>query len=268
MFDFSGRRVLVTGASRGIAAEIVRGFCRSGAEVALHYCARLDAKAGFPTAAEALSDEMAATGARVSLIDLDLASPAAGAELGRRAQDALGAVDIVVSSASAQINKPFAQISEADTALQVQVNLTAPLQLFQAVLPGMCARGFGRIVTIGSVQEVSPSAEMAVYAMTKAAQENLVRNLAVTCARQGVTVNNVSPGLIATDRNAFRRADAAGWDAMVRSANPMGRAGLPADVAPAVLYLASDDAAFVTGTTIYVSGGAHLPVRIRDLQRD
>ena len=135
------------------------------------------------------------------------------------------------------------------------------LQILQETIPFMRERGWGRIITIGSVQESAPSAEMPIYAMTKAAQENLVRNLAVANAPYGITVNNVAPGLIRTDRNAFRRKDMDAWNRLAAQANPIGRAGLPEDIAPAVLYLASDAASFVTGATLQITGGAHIPGR-------
>jgi NAD(P)-dependent dehydrogenase (short-subunit alcohol dehydrogenase family) len=123
----------------------------------------------------------------------------------------------------------------------------------------MKQRTYGRIVTIGSVQEIAPSPEMPVYAATKAAQANLVRNLAVQFAPHGVTINDLAPGLVETDRNAFRRRDPAEWASSVRVANPMGRAGMPEEIAGAALYLCSDAASFVTGATLYVTGGAHIP---------
>ena len=99
---------------------------------------------------------------------------------------------------------------------------------------------------------------MPIYAMTKGAQENLVRNLAVQNAPYGITVNNIAPGLVETDRNAFRRRDPAVWSTLAASANPMGRAGQPDDISGAAVFLASDAAAYVTGATIQVTGGAHI----------
>ncbi len=95
--------------------------------------------------------------------------------------------------------------------------------------------------------------------MTKGALENLVRCLALENAASGVTINNIAPGLVETDRNAFRRKDIDGWNRLARAANPMRRAGQPADIVGAALFLASDSAAFVTGATIQVTGGAHIP---------
>ena len=104
--------------------------------------------------------------------------------------------------------------------------------------------------------------------MTKAALENLVRNLAVDNAPHGITVNNVAPGLVETDRNAFRRHDSESWREFAASANPLGRAGQPGDIAGSVLFLASEAAAFITGATISVAGGAQIPGARRRAQRE
>jgi NAD(P)-dependent dehydrogenase (short-subunit alcohol dehydrogenase family) len=257
--DFTGRRVLITGGSRGIAGAIARAFASSGAQIALNYCKEADVRAGFPDAAERMAAGLRADGVTVAEIEGDLTRHGAAAALADRALAELGGIDIAVLSASVQIHKDFLDQSETDIALQLQINLVSNIQLLQRLIPPMRHAGWGRIISIGSVQEIAPSGEMPVYAMTKAAQENLVRNLAVQNARYGVTVNNIAPGLVQTDRNAFRRQDPAAWDAIARGANPMGRAGQPEDIAGAALFLASDAASFVTGCTIEAAGGSHIP---------
>jgi NAD(P)-dependent dehydrogenase (short-subunit alcohol dehydrogenase family) len=259
--NFSGCRVLVTGGSRGIAGEIARSFARNGATVAVNYCAAADEAAGFPDAAHHLVEEMRSYGSTAYAIDADLQQPGKGRRLVSDAASRLGGIDILVLSASIQIHKDFLNMLEEDVTKQLQINLVSNIQILQETIPLMRERGWGRIITIGSVQETAPSAEMPIYAMTKAAQENLVRNLAVANAPYGITVNNVAPGLIRTDRNAFRRKDMDAWNRLTAQANPIGRAGLPEDIAPAVLYLASDAASFVTGATLQITGGAHIPGR-------
>ncbi|RCW86796.1 NAD(P)-dependent dehydrogenase (short-subunit alcohol dehydrogenase family) [Paracoccus lutimaris] len=254
---FTGRRYLVTGGSRGIAAAIASALGEAGAQVIINHAARLDAAAGQPDAAEKLARHIAARGQKPELLDADLAQPGAGAALAQ-AVLAGGPVDGVILSASAQINKPLPEQSAAEIALQLQVNLTANLSLLQVLAPVMAARGFGRVLSIGSVQERSPSPEMPVYAMTKAAMRNLMDNLAGQYAARGVTFNTLSPGLIETDRNAFRRADPAAWAELTRRANPLGRAGQPDEmVAPALMFL-SPAAGFLTGAALMITGGAHL----------
>lgn len=257
--DLAGRRVLITGGSRGIAAAIARGFARSGAAIALNHCAEADARAGHPDAAEALLLDLRALGTRAIGVEANLARPGAAHDLAARAIHALGGIDVVVLSASVQVHRDILEQTEAEIALQLQVNLVGNIQLLQRLIPPMRDARWGRIIAIGSVQEAAPSAELPVYAMTKAAQENLVRNLALQNAAFGITANNVAPGLIETDRNAFRRRDPAAWHDFATTANPMGRAGQPEDVVGAVLFLASDAASFVTGTTIQATGGAHIP---------
>ncbi|CAH1658053.1 SDR family NAD(P)-dependent oxidoreductase [Chelatococcus asaccharovorans] len=259
--DLAGRRVLVTGASRGIAAAIARGFAGCGARVALNYSADADLRAGFAEAAAALSDDISRIGPPALLLEADLTQPDAASRLVTDVVAAWGGVDIVVLSASIQIHKDFLAQTPADIALQIQINLMSNIAILQGVIPVMRRERWGRIITIGSVQETAPSGEMPIYAMTKGAQENLVRNLALQNAPHGITVNNIAPGLVQTDRNAFRRRDPSSWEAIAAAANPMGRAGQPEDIVGAALFLASDAASFVTGTTIQITGGAHIPWR-------
>ena len=193
--DFSGCRVLVTGGSRGIAGEIARNFARNGATVAVNYCAAADEAAGFPDAAQHLVEEMRSYGSTAYAIDADLQQPGEGRRLVSDAAAHLGGIDILVLSASIQIHKDFLNMLEEDVTKQFQINLVSNIAILQETIPFMRERGWGRIITIGSVQESAPSAEMPIYAMTKAAQENLVRNLAVANAPYGITVNNVAPGL-------------------------------------------------------------------------
>lgn len=255
---FTGRTALVTGASRGIAAAISGGLAAAGARVVISYSAEADAAAGHAGAAEALVAEITQAGGQAMAIESDIAEPGAPERLIADCAREIGVIDTLVLSASAQVNKVFWRQTPTDIATQLQVNVTANVALLQAVLPRMQAEQYGRILTIGSVQEVAPGAEMPIYAMTKAALRNLVENLAVQCARDNVMINNIAPGLIQTDRNAFRREDRAGWQEFVRSANPAGRAGSPEDVVRPALFLLAPDNSFTTGTTIYVAGAAQV----------
>lgn len=259
LFSLAGRRALVTGASRGIAATIARVLAANGAEVVVNYSAAADGAAGFGHAASAVEADIAGAGGKVHLLEGDLLQPGAGLKVARAMEALCGRCDIVVSSASMQVHRGFLDMPLEDTMRQLQLNLLATMELLQALLPGMKARGYGRVLTIGSVQEAAPSPEMPIYAATKAAQANLIRSLAIEMAPFGVTLNNLAPGLVQTDRNAFRRVDPDGWARNVRLANPMGRAAVPDDMAGAALFLCSDAAAFVTGATLFVTGGAHIP---------
>lgn len=254
---FDGRRVLVTGASRGIAAAIARGLGRVGAHVILNHSADSDAAVDQPHAAATIARRIEAEGGGCTILETDLSDPALATDLAERALDA-GAVDGLVLSASMQLHATFLHQTPDMIARQLAINLQSNIALLQRLLPGMIESGFGRVLAIGSVQELAPSPEMPIYAMSKAALKNLMENLAIQHAADGVTFNTLSPGLIQTDRNAFRRVDAEVWARTAAGANPMGRAGQPDEMIDPSLYLLSRGAAFVTGATLYATGGGHI----------
>lgn len=266
--DFSGRTVLITGASRGIAAEIARAFAHNGANVAINYCATADLQARQPDAAEKLLNELRAEGAKAEAIEADLLDKAGAETLLNKALRHFARIDVLVLSAAFQVNKRFLEQSPTEVEQQVRLNILSNVAILQRLIPAMRQTGWGRIVTIGSVQEEAPSMDMPVYSLTKSAQENLVRNLAVENAPYGITVNNVAPGLVETDRNERFRHDMSVWQELSANANPMGRAGTPADIAGAVLFLASEAASFITGTTIFATGGGHIASPRRRLSAD
>ena len=176
-----------------------------------------------------------------------------------RAVSALGRVDILVSNANIQIPCAFGDVTAEQIDLQCRMNYRMPIQLLQRALPPMAERGWGRVLTIGSVQQAAPMIELAVYAGLKSAQYNLVKNLSRAYEKSGVTINNLSPGLIDTDRNRFLKGTEADWQATIERASPMGRAGLPEDLVGAALLLCSDAGSFITGANVNVTGGADLP---------
>jgi len=161
-------------------------------------------------------------------------------------------VDILVLNASIEILQPVTAINRAAYDRQMEINVWSTLALLQALVPPMGERGWGRVVTIGSVQQISPAAEMLVYAGYKALQHNWAINLARQFTRQGVTVNNLAPGLISTARNADQIA-ARGPQMVARV--PAGRAGRPDDLVGAALLLCSDAGEYISGTNLYVDGG-------------
>lgn len=257
--EFSGHRVLVTGGSRGIAAELSYQLAMRGAAVAVNFSAAADSRFGRAEAAQALVDRIQADGGKAISVEQDLMLPGGGIALAEKAQELAGPIDTLLLSASIQYHIPFLLQTQQDVADQIRINLQSNIELLQTLIPPMAEAGYGRILAIGSIQEVSPSPEMPIYAMTKAAMKNLVENLAVQAAGNGLMINNIAPGLIQTDRNAFRRTDPADWEKMQLNANPVGRAGQPEDLSALALHLLSPDNTFTTGSTIYSTGGGHLP---------
>lgn len=260
--DFTGRRVLVTGGSRGIAAELSCRLAMRGAEVAVNFSAAADSRFGRADAAAGLVERIRGGGGSAVCVEQDLLAPDGGAALAQKTSALIGPVDTLVLSASIQYHIPFLLQTPKDVADQLRINLQSNIELLQGLMAPMARAGYGRILMIGSVQEVSPSPEMPIYAMTKAAMKNLVENLAVQSARRGIMINNIAPGLIQTDRNAFRRNDPADWDRAQTGANPVGRAGQPDDLMALALHLLSPDNTFTTGATIYSTGGSHIPVGV------
>lgn len=213
---------------------------------------------GHWDAADALAGEIRALGSRVAVIDRDLVETGSGRSTVAGADAALGPIDMLVICASVQKREPFAEVASEPLMLQMRVNYLATVELLQAVLSGMQTRGYGRIISIGSVNQVRPDLDLAIYASLKSAVHNLIVNLAELHAGHGITLNTVSPGLIATPRNAWRRVDANAWKQIQAAVNPMHRAGVPEEVAQVACLLAQDQSAFITVTDMAVDGGARL----------
>jgi NAD(P)-dependent dehydrogenase (short-subunit alcohol dehydrogenase family) len=165
---------------------------------------------------------------------------------------AWAAVDILVLNASIELPEAYEDISRAHFDQQIAVNLRTPLELLQSLVPPMAERGWGRVLTIGSVQQMRPHPKMMVYAGTKAAQWNWMRNLARQFGGKGVTVNNLAPGAILTARN---RAQMAVEGAALVERIPAGRLGHPHDLRGAAALLCSDAGAYINGVNLYVDGG-------------
>lgn len=257
-FSMAGRRALVTGGSLSIGRAIVLGFADAGAAVAVQHASAADRLLQHEDAAQEVARDLQERGVPHCLVESDFALPGEGTRTVRAAEQALGGVDVLVLCASVQQREAFDAISVAARERQTRINFDASVELLQAVVPRMRERGWGRILTIGSVNQTRPDPELAIYAALKSAQHNLGLNLARQLAAFGVTVNNLSPGLVATARNHWRRVDAAQWQAIEHGANPMHRAGTPQDMVGAALLLCSDAGAFITGADLQATGGGHL----------
>ena len=248
VFDLNSRTALVTGGSRGIGAAIAQGLAAAGAHVFVH--GQSEASTKMTEAA------IRASGGASEGLWGDLAQPGMGRQLIEACQTRAGKLDVLVINASAQVNAPLDALTDKDLTFQIDVNLRSTVDMLRACLPAMAARGWGRVVSIGSINQSGPKPIVTAYAATKAAQHNLIQSQAREYARTGVTLNTLSPGLIDTDRNADRRDnDPEGWAAYLLEANWMGRAGTPEEMVGAAVFLASDASRFMTGEVVTLSGG-------------
>ena len=228
-FDLKGRVALVTGSTRGIGKAIGDAFEEYGARVIRHNTKVCDLS--DPAAIEAYFDTLQAEGSLP---------------------------DILVANASIQAKIPWSEFPLDEAQKEIQVNFLATLRMFQRCYPKMKAQRWGRLITVGSVNERRPHPDMCVYAATKSAQENLVRGIGRQVASEGITVNNLCPGVFYTDRNKECLADPV-YGSRVTAAIPMHDYAMPEDAAGAALLLASDAGRYITGATIMVDGGLSIP---------
>jgi 3-oxoacyl-[acyl-carrier protein] reductase len=241
MFDLSGKTALVTGASGGIGGAIAKALHAQGATVALSGTRR-----------EALEQAAAALGARTHVLPCDLGDPAATDALAKDAEAAMGKLDILVNNAGLTRDNLAMRMKDDEWQKVLDVNLTAGFRLARAAMRGMMKRRFGRIIGITSIVGVTGNPGQANYAAAKAGMIGMSKALAQELGSRAITVNCVAPGLIET---AMTDALTADQKARLMPSIPVARLGSPADIAAAVVYLASDEAGYVTGQTLHVNGG-------------
>jgi 3-oxoacyl-[acyl-carrier protein] reductase len=241
MFDLTGKTALVTGASGGIGGAIAKALHAQGATVALSGTRR-----------EALEQAAAELGDRAHVLPCDLGDPAATEALVKDAEAALGKLDILVNNAGLTRDNISMRMKDEEWQKVLDVNLTAGFRLARAAMRGMMKRRFGRIIGITSVVGITGNAGQVNYAAAKAGMIGMTKSLAQELASRAITVNTVAPGFIET---AMTDALNEEQRSRILSTVPAGKLGSGADIAGAVVYLASDEAGYVTGQTIHVNGG-------------
>jgi 3-oxoacyl-[acyl-carrier protein] reductase len=232
---------LVTGASRGIGAAIAKGLAADGWAVGVNY------RSGAEAANQVVA-EIEAEGGRALAVQADVADPGAATELFERLEAELGPVLVLVNNAGVRADGLSPQIGDDDWARVVDTNLTGAFRLTRRALRPMLRARFGRVVNVASVVGQRANPGQANYAAAKAGLVGMTKTIAAEVARRGVTVNAVAPGLIETDMTADLGNG-------LLEAVPARRAGTPDEVAAAVRFLASEQASYVTGTTLTVDGG-------------
>ena len=241
MFDLTGKSALVTGASGGLGGAIARALHAQGAAVALSGTRR-----------EALETLAAELGARVHVTPCDLSDPASIETLVPAAEEAMGALDVLVNNAGVTRDNLFLRMKDDEWDTVLAVDLTAAFRLSRAAVKGMMKRRYGRIVNITSIVGVKGNPGQANYAAAKAGMIGMSKSLAAEVATRGITVNCIAPGFIASPMteglNDKQRES-------ILASVPIGRLGSGADIGAAAVYLASAEASYITGQTLHVNGG-------------
>ena len=241
MFDLTGKNVLVTGASGGIGGEIAKALHAAGATVGLS-----------GTRVEPLEALAAEMGERAHVLPCNLSDAEAVDALPKQAAEAMGSVDILVNNAGITRDNLFMRMSDEEWAQVLEVNLTSTFRLCRGVLRGMMKARWGRIINISSIVGATGNPGQGNYAAAKAGMVGMSKSLAYEVAARGITVNAIAPGFIATamtDKLNDKQKEG------ILTQIPAGRMGNPEEIAAATLYLASNEAGYVTGTTLHVNGG-------------
>ena len=241
MFDLTGKGALVTGASGGIGSDIARALHGQGATVVLSGTRK--------EALDALASEL---GERTHVLPCNLSDAAAVDALPKQAEEALGNLDILVNNAGLTRDNLFMRMKDEEWDDVIEVNLTAGFRLCRAATKGMMRRRSGRIIGIASVVGVTGNPGQGNYAAAKAGMIGMAKSLAREVASRNITVNTIAPGFIETPMTGALNDKQK--DSILGSV-PAGRLGRADEIAAAALYLASDEAAYVTGETLHVNGG-------------
>ena len=241
MFDLTGKRALITGASGGIGGEIAKALHGAGATVGLS-----------GTRVEPLEALAAELGERAFVLPCNLSDPEAVDALPKQAVEAMGGVDILVNNAGITRDQIFMRMSDEEWQSVIDVNLTSTMRLCRGVMRPMMKARWGRIINISSIVGTTGNPGQVNYAASKAGMVGLTKSIAYEVASRGITANAVAPGFIATAMTDKLNDD---QKAAINTKIPAARMGTPEEIAAAVLYLASPEAGYVTGATLHVNGG-------------
>lgn len=246
--NLKGKTAIVTGSSRGIGKAIALRFARDGAKVAVNCVSTVDK-------ANAVADDIRQGGGEAIVVQADVSKRADAERLVAETAQAFGHVDILVSNAGIVIDRPFVESTDEDWERAIESNLHGFFNVTRAVLPHMIERKYGRVIATGScITEIADFGgnKYSVCTASKGGIVMMLRPIAAEVARHGITVNAVSPGYIATEM--LGEIDPAGLEAALHLV-PMRRYGKPEEIAAAMAFLASDEAAYITGQTLRVNGG-------------
>ncbi len=252
LFDLKGRVALVTGGNGGIGLGMARGLAEAGAAVAV--AGRNQAKS------EAAAAELASLGVKTAVFTVDVTEEAQCRRMVEDTVAQLGRLDILVSNAGINIRKPPQDYALAEWRQVIDTNLTSTFACAQAAYPTMKAAGGGKIITIGSMLSIFGAGFAAAYGASKGGVVQLTKALATSWAKDNIQVNAVLPGWIDTDMTRAAREQVRGLNSMVLMRTPVGRWGVPADMAGVAVFLASPASDFITGTAIPVDGGYSVQV--------
>lgn len=250
LFNLKGKNALVTGGSQGIGKAISLALAEYGANIVINF--RSDRKLAEETAREIIL-----LGVKCRLIQCDLSLLDSARTISGFLRENDLEIDILVINASIQIRKSWNEVTPEEFEIQMNTNFRASIFLIQELYPFMQQKNWGRILTIGSVQQLRPHQQMIVYAASKVAQVSMVRSMAPQFGPHGVTINNLAPGAFNTGRNEAVLQDKA-YKTNVESKIPMGYIGESSDCAATALLLCSDAGRYITGQDIFIDGGMGL----------